>query len=182
MHEQIARTLCYLGIHLMFASMVWLAAWVLTSIPRGSATTKYWIWVPTSLNFILPSDAILEKMFTMHLSWATPLGIIGGAANAIVQDTMVAAVIFAVWLLGAAVMFTRLCLRIRAERSDSQALSRRGPSGETPVFLAQGIPVKYSATWRLPRVEGVLRPHVSLPNGIDRVLSERELQAVLITR
>jgi beta-lactamase regulating signal transducer with metallopeptidase domain len=29
-------------------------------------------------------------------------------------------------------------------------------------------------------VDGVLRPHISLPKGIDRLLSERELNAVLI--
>jgi len=43
MVDHIARPLYYLGVHLLYASMVWLAAWILTSIPRGSATTKYWI-------------------------------------------------------------------------------------------------------------------------------------------
>jgi hypothetical protein len=77
MHEYIARSLYYLQVHLLYASLVWFAAWVLTSMSRGSATTKYWIWVATSLNFILPLGAILDRFWTSHLSWATPLSVIG---------------------------------------------------------------------------------------------------------
>ena len=73
MAEHLAPVLYYFGVHLLYGSMVWLAAWTLTSIPRGSATTKYWIWLATSLNFILPVGAILDKLFAPHLSWATPL-------------------------------------------------------------------------------------------------------------
>jgi len=43
MHEHIARTVYYFEIHLLYASMVGVAAWALTSIRGGSATTKYWI-------------------------------------------------------------------------------------------------------------------------------------------
>jgi hypothetical protein len=77
-HEQIARPLYYLGVHLLYASLVWLAAWLLTSIPRGSATTKHWIWLATSLNFMLPLGALLDKSLARHLAWASPLGFIGG--------------------------------------------------------------------------------------------------------
>ncbi len=67
MHEHIARTLYYFDIHLLYASMVGLAAWALTSIRGGSATTKHWIWVATSLNFILPMGAVLDKLWAPHL-------------------------------------------------------------------------------------------------------------------
>ena len=40
MPEYIVRAFYYAAIHLMFASIVSLAALALTSVPRGSATTK----------------------------------------------------------------------------------------------------------------------------------------------
>ena len=40
MHEHIARALYYFEVHLLYASIVGIAAWVLTSTERGSATTK----------------------------------------------------------------------------------------------------------------------------------------------
>src|SRR5882724_6625630 len=60
MHEYIARPVYDVGVHLFFASLVWFAAWTLTSMMRGTATAKYWIWVATSLNFVLPLGAVLD--------------------------------------------------------------------------------------------------------------------------
>jgi beta-lactamase regulating signal transducer with metallopeptidase domain len=174
------RPLYYLGVHLLYASIVWLAAWVLTSIPRGSATTKYWIWFATSLNFILPAGAVLDKLLARHLSWARPLSIIGDAGLSIAENTPVALSLFVVWLVGAALMFTRLCRRIRAERRDARAMSGQGVHDQRPGFLAHGVPVKYAGSGQGPAVDGVLHPHISLPEGIDRLLSEHELNAVLI--
>src|SRR5262245_42348514 len=110
MHEYIARPVYYVGVHLFFASLLWLAAWILTSIWRGSATTKYWVWVATSLNFVLPLGAVLDKSFAAHLTWARPLGVIGEAG---LRAAGHATAVGAVWLLGAMVMAGRLCLRIR---------------------------------------------------------------------
>ena len=62
MPEQIVRAFYYAAIHLMFASIVCLAALALTSVPRGSATTKYWIWTATSVNFFLPVGAIFDRL------------------------------------------------------------------------------------------------------------------------
>ena len=120
MHEQIARPLYYLSVHLLYASIVWVAAWLLTSIPRGSATTKHWIWLATSLNFMLPLGALLDKLLARHLTWASPLAFIGGVGLRIAEDARLVSVLGAVWLLGAAVMFTRLCLRLRVERRAGQ--------------------------------------------------------------
>ena len=41
-------------------------------------------------------------------------------------------------------------------------------------------PSGYPPMGEAPSVEGVLRPHISLPQGVDRLLSEAELDAVLI--
>lgn len=179
MHEHIARALYYFDIHLLYASMVGFAAWALTSIRGGSATTKYWIWVATSLNFILPVSAVLDKLWAPHLSWAAPLGIVGDFANNISRGTA-ATVLSVVWLLGAILMLTRLCLRLRAERRDAQAAAGQSALEPKPSFLAHGVPVRFIGRGQAPAVDGVLHPHISLPNGIDRLLSEHELNAVLI--
>src|SRR5258708_30220456 len=68
----------YFSVHLLYASIVGTAAWVLTTIPGASATTKYWIWVVTALNFIVPTGAIIDKLWAPDLRWATPLSVIGG--------------------------------------------------------------------------------------------------------
>lgn len=100
MHEHITRALYYFEIHLLYASMVGVAAWALTSIRGGSATTKYWIWVATALNFMLPVGAALDKLWASHLSWAAPLGIIGDFANTVSRGR-IAGMLSVVWLLGA---------------------------------------------------------------------------------
>src|ERR1700722_13044717 len=120
MHEYIAHFLYYFEVHLLYATIVALAAWALTSISRASATTKYWIWVGTSLNFIFPLGAILDKVWASHLTWAAPLSVVGDAANSISQGPTALA-LAVVWSVGATLMFTRLCLRLRAERRDSRA-------------------------------------------------------------
>jgi beta-lactamase regulating signal transducer with metallopeptidase domain len=179
MPEHIAPVLYYLGVHLLYASTVWLAAWALTSIPRGSATTKYWIWLATSINFILPVGALLDRLLAPHLSWARPLSVIGAAGAGIAQNATAAAVLGGAWLLGASLMLTRLSLRIRAEHRDARGARRQTDHHERPGFLAHGVPVKFAESRQAPSVDGVLHPYVSLPCRIDRLLSERELSAVL---
>jgi len=175
MHEYIARPVYYVGIHLLYASLVWFVAWTLTSFRRPSATTKYWLWVATSLNFILPLGAVLDKSFAAHLRWARPLGVIGDAGLLIADN---AAVVGAVWLAGTIFMATRLCMRIRAARRD--ALSAPNTTCSTPGFFVQGIPVRFVATRSGPVVDGVLRTQISLPHGIDRLLTPSELNAVIM--
>lgn len=172
MPEAIVRAFYYAAIHLIFASIVCLTAWALTSVPRGSATTKYWIWTATSLNFFLPVGAILDRLWASHLAWARPLGLIGGEINDILQNSRAAAVLGLVWVVGAALMVGRLSGRIAAER--------RGGREERPGFVAQGVPVRFSADGQGPEVAGVLHPRISLPEGIDRLLSGPEINAVLI--
>jgi hypothetical protein len=142
MHEQIARVLYHLQVHLLFASLVWLAAWVLTSIPRGSATTKYWIWVATALNFMLPTGAVLDQLGAVHFSWATPLAAFGGVGVALSRTTP-ALVLAVAWMLGAVLMFARLCLRISGEHRAKQAITDKSDQGKKSTVLA-GIPVKFS--------------------------------------
>src|SRR5690349_19376762 len=98
MHEAVARTLYYLEVHLLFASLTALAAWILTAVPRGSATTKYWIWVATSLNFILPIGAVIDRLWATHLR-ATPLAAAGEVGNAIAGSMPALLALAVVWIL-----------------------------------------------------------------------------------
>jgi bla regulator protein blaR1 len=171
----------YLSVHLLFASIVASAAFLFTSLLRASATTKYWVWVATAFNFVLPSGALIDKLFAPHFTWARPLGAIGGPVWDMTQGRTAAILAF-VWTMGAFAMLTRLISRIRREHRDAQAPP--SPSDHRPIpisnFLADGIPVSFAGEHSGPAVRGVLYPRILLPVGIDRLLNPREFHAVLI--
>src|ERR1700686_1279685 len=144
--------------HLLFASIVWLAASLLTALPRGSATTKYWIWVVTSLNFLLPLSAVPARLWPSPVAWFTPGRALASVTDGVPGAPAAMALLIVLWSLGCVVMMVRLCLRIRAGRCDAQATA-----GE-----------------RGPAVVGLLRPRISLPEGIDQLLTRDELRAVFI--
>lgn len=179
MHEHIARAMYYFSIHLLFASIVATAAWVLTSILRASATTKYWIWVVTAFNFVVPSGALIDKLWARHLTWATPLGAIGGPVWDMTEGRT-AVVLSVIWIAGTFVMLSRLVSRIRRECREAQAPARLGGPFATSNFLVDGIPVSFGEEHPCPAVRGVLYPRILLPVGIDRLLNQREFDAVLI--
>jgi beta-lactamase regulating signal transducer with metallopeptidase domain len=177
-HEHIARTMYYFSVHLMYASIVGCAAWVLTRIRGTSATTKYWIWVVTALNFIVPTGAVMDKLLAPHLGWATPLGDIGGPIWNITQG-WTEVVLAVIWIAGAFAMFLRLIRRIRRERESRGSV---GLSNQYVVsgFLAARIPVSFDTKHRSPAVCGIFKPCILLPIGIDRLLNQREFDAVLL--
>lgn len=179
MHEHIARTMYYFSVHLLFASMVACAAWVLTSIRNASATTKYWVWVVTAFNFLVPLDALIDKLWTRHLAWAAPLGVIGGPIWDMTQGRT-AVVLALIWMTGAFCMLIRLISRIRKEHREDQALTVLRANHVTSSFVAHGIPVSFDARLPGPSVRGVFHPQISLPSGIERLLNKRELNAVLL--
>jgi bla regulator protein blaR1 len=177
-HEHIARTMYYFSVHLMYASIVGCAAWVLTKIRGTSATTKYWIWVVTALNFIVPIGAVMDKFLAPHLGWATPLGAIGDPIWKITQG-WTAVVLAVTWIAGALAMFLRLTSCIRRER-ESQASISLSNQYMASGFTAAGIPVSFDIWHRAPAVCGIFKPCILLPIGIDRLLNRREFDAVLI--
>jgi beta-lactamase regulating signal transducer with metallopeptidase domain len=177
-HEHIARAMYYLSVHLIYASIVGAAALLLTAIRSASATTKYWIWVVTALYFIMPTGAVIDKLWAPHLRWATPLSAIGGPIWNMTQGRT-AVVLAVIWIAGALGMLLRLISRIRRERREAEiagGLKKLAVVG----FVADGIPVSFGKRHSAPAVSGVIYPHVSLPIGIDRLLDERELNAVLL--
>jgi BlaR1 peptidase M56 len=139
-----------LEIHLVFASLVAVAAWAATSSRRVSPTAKYWIWVATSINFVLPVGVLVDRFRPPQLSWVLPLEDFG---NVVARRGAFGAALAAAWAAGFVLMLARLVLRIHAGRKSGVGT---------------------------PAVEGLLRPRISLPAGIERLLTAPELEAVLL--
>jgi beta-lactamase regulating signal transducer with metallopeptidase domain len=180
MHEHVAPAVYYLEVHLLYASIVGLAAWLLTSLWNGAATAKYWIWVATSLNFMVPLGGFFNGFGAASVSWATQLGGLDDVGIGISRNLATGAVLLGVWACGTAFMLARLLVRLHRDHRDERTTGGRNTTRLKRRFLAHGVPVKMSAAGQGPSVDGVLRPHISLPLGIDRLLTERELDAVLI--
>lgn len=180
MHEHIAPAVYYVEVHLLYASIVCVAAWVLTSLWNGAATAKYWIWVATSLNFMVPFGGFFNGFGASRIPWATQLPGLDAVGIGISRNLTVGALLFALWLAGALLMSARLVLRLVRDLREARTAHDRSTTVIGRGAVAQGVPVRVSLTGQGPAVDGVLRPHISLPLGIDRLLSERELEAVLL--
>src|SRR5262249_1996629 len=151
----------------------------LTSICGASVTTKYWIWVAVALNFVVPSGVVIDKLWAPQLTWAKPLGSIGGSIWDITEGRT-AMGLAVIWIAGTFFMVTRLISRLRREGREAQAPVHVSDRGVMPCFVAEDIPVSFGGGHPSPAVRGVLCPHILLPIGIDRLLNEREFHAVLI--
>jgi bla regulator protein blaR1 len=178
-HEHIARVMYYFSVHLLYASLVGSAAWLLTSIRSASPTTKYWMWVVSAFNFVVPVGAVIDKLWAPHLTWAAPLGAIGGPIWDVTQGRP-AVLLAVIWITGALAMLTRLICRVRRERGEARVPDGVSQHEVTSSFEADGIPVSFDNRYPAPVVSGILNPHISLPMGIDRLLNRRELNAVLL--
>ena len=179
MHEHVAPAIYYFEVHLLYASLVGLAAWALTSLWRGAATAKYWIWVATSLNFLVPFAGFFNGFGASRIPWATQLAGLDAVGIGISRNLPLGALLFVVWVGGALLMGARLVLRLARDRRATPA-DARGSADFGRSALAGGVPVRLTAAGEGPSVDGVLRPHISLPLGIESLLSERELDAVLL--
>jgi len=180
MHEHVGPVVYYLEVHFLYASIVCLAAWLLTSVWKGSATWKYWIWVATLLNFVLPFGGFVDRFGASSVSWATQLPGLDEVGMGISRHLAAGSLLLAVWLSGVILMAARLIVRVRNDRRDARTAGGQRGARPKPGFLTRGVPVRLSATGQEPSVDGVLRPYISLPLGIERLLSHKELDAVLL--
>ena len=153
MHEHIARAMYYFSVHLLFASIVASAAWALTSILRASATAKYWIWVVTAFNFVVPIGAVVDRLWAPHLRWAAPLGAIGDPVWDVTQGRT-ALVLAMIWIMGAFTMLVRLISRLHRERREVQVPVHR--HDVTSSFIADGIHISFPSRHSAPEVGGVV--------------------------
>jgi beta-lactamase regulating signal transducer with metallopeptidase domain len=180
-HEHIARAMYYFSVHLLYASIVGSAAWVLTSIRGASATTKYWIWVVTAFNFVVPSGALIDKLWAPHLTWARPLGAIGGPIWDMTEGRT-AVVLAVIWMAGTFFMLVRLMSHTRRERREARAPAHLSDRRVTSNFVADGIPVSFDARHTAPAVSGIFYPCILLPIGIDRLLNQRGIRCCPASR
>jgi beta-lactamase regulating signal transducer with metallopeptidase domain len=180
MHEHIAPAVYYLEVHLLYASIVCLAAWGLTSLWKMSATWKYWIWVVTSLNFIVPIGGLFNGFGAAHVAWAKQLRGLDVIGIEISRNLTLGAALFGLWLFGAAIMAALLLVRVRQEYREARSAVGQESARLKQIPFVHGVPVRISARCESPSVGGVLRPHISLPQRVDQLLSEEELDAVLI--
>ena len=180
MREHIAPFVYYLEVHLLYASILCVTACALTSIRGASATLKYWIWVATSINFMVPVAGFFNGFAAARVPWATQLSGLDDVSIGISRNLLAGAIILAVWLCGTAYMLARLLVRLQRNRQDERSGGGRNSAPLRRPLPTRGVPIILSTAGRGPAVEGVLRPHISLPLGIDRLLTDRELDAVLI--
>jgi beta-lactamase regulating signal transducer with metallopeptidase domain len=169
----------YFSVHLLYASIVGSAAWLLMSIKGASATTKYWLWVLTAFNFFVPVGAVIDKLWAPHLTLAAPLGAIGrGIWN--LTEGRAAVILVVICIAGAFAMLVRLISRIRRECRDTPASAFPNDRRVSSRYVAGGIPVSFDNKHPAPAVSGIFSPHILLPLGIDQVLNQREFDAVLL--
>ena len=119
-----------LQIHLLYASIVWIAALLLTSLSNVTATTKYWMWVATAANFILPLSLIPARLWPSQVSWFTPH--FGLPVVNITKPLIV------IWIAGALLMLVRLYIRAGASRGDENSPAVVGLV-RTTIALPAGI-------------------------------------------
>src|SRR5438477_8683188 len=100
---------------------------------------KYWIWIATAFNFVLPSGALIDKLWAAHLTWARPLASVGSPVWDMTEGRT-AVILGVIWMTGAFSMLSRLISRIRRERREAQALAPLNDRGLTSNCLADGIP------------------------------------------
>jgi beta-lactamase regulating signal transducer with metallopeptidase domain len=175
-HEHLVPILYFLQVHLLYATLVALGAWLLTSLRGASVTAKFWICTAASLNFVVPLGGFIDGFGAQDLPGAQQLDRIAALDLALAQYPSVAALLSGLWVAGVLLMLLRLLVRISRERHTNGGQRLR----DVPAFRVQGVPVHFIAGCQGPAVEGMLRTHICLPPAIQHLLSERELHAVLL--
>jgi beta-lactamase regulating signal transducer with metallopeptidase domain len=179
--EHIAAVLYFAQVHVLYASLVGCAAWVLTALPNASPSLKYWTWVAATLNFIVPVGGLIDGFGAWNFAGATPLVLLNDLAVGISRSVTARTALFGIWGLGASVMVARLVLRTLTERDGALNASEQALDMDAwPSVQAYGVPVRFTEAHQCPSVGGLLCPHIVLPHGIDRLLTRRELDAILI--
>lgn len=174
--EHLAPALYFLQVHLLYATLVCVGALALTSLRGASVTAKFWILTTASLNFALPIGGFIDRFGATDLPGAHQLGPLAAFDLALAQHLTFAALLCGVWLSGAVLMLLRLCLRVISERREELGRDRSG----APDLYVHGVPVHFIAGRCSPAVGGMVRTHICLPRGIERLLNGRELDAVLL--
>jgi bla regulator protein blaR1 len=158
---------------------------------KNHARTRYWLWLAASLKFLIPFALLVA--IGGQLGWRTSTVSAPAPVTAVIEEVSqpfmphagldfapapvthsavpVAAILFSVWLCGAAGFACRWAfgwLRVR-----------RVLLAATPLDLGIGVPVRVSPTLLEPGVFGIWRPVLLLPAGITDRLTPQQMQAII---
>jgi uncharacterized protein (TIGR03435 family) len=175
--------------HLWQSTLCVLLARVLTlALSKNRAAVRYWIWLAASLKFLVPLSLLvsLGAQFGVHTATSSAQPQLSAIVNQISAPVGLApvtaapvsaapdwlpAVLFGVWLCGAAVVLLiwfKSWWNINALRRAAK-----------PLDLSLPIPVMSSSAPLEPGVFGVLRPVLLLPEGIASRLTPDQLETVI---
>ena len=179
--------------HLWQSTAVVFAAWLLTlGLRKNRAAVRYWVWMATSLKFLLPFSLLISIGELFHSLPTHPAR--GPAITAAIDEVMqpftqtatssipapVASVSVAgrlpemlliVWVAGA------LIVLLGWLRQWTQL--RRAVRAATSQALTGGVRVLSSSSLLEPGVFGILRPALVLPAGIVDRLSQPQIDAIV---
>jgi beta-lactamase regulating signal transducer with metallopeptidase domain len=178
----------FIAVHLWQSTLLLIAAWVLAlACRRNAAAIRYWVWFAASAKFLVPLALLQQLGDYLGRSLPEPLPVnpsLVDTANAMfvlpvarsvgIADGMpsqIAAVVVAVWTLGAAL----LCLRWIAQWRSIRSMLASAPQ----IYLDLPAPVRITSGDLTTGVFGIFRPIVILPGQLMRALSAKQLNAVL---
>ena len=175
--------------HLWQSTLCVLIAWVLTLALRNNrAAVRYWIWLAASVKFLISLSLLVSlgaqlgvrtaasstqpRLSAIVNQISAPVGLAPViAAPVSTAPDRLPAVLFALWLCGAAIallVWFRSWWNIRALRRSA-----------TPLDLNLPVPVMSSTARLEPGVFGVFKPVLLLPEGIANRLTPDQLHTVV---
>jgi TonB family protein len=162
----------------LFAGMVGL---LVLALRENGARLRYLLWFAASVKFLIPfavltiaggwvAGLLPPVPASPLLAWQ-PMAQPFAAATVRLPAQALTPLLLAIWAIGSAAIITRWLLR--------WSRLRRILRHATPTALPAPVPVKMSLSLLEPGLVGILRPVILLPQGIDRRLSNEEMDAVL---
>ncbi|HEX4308664.1 MAG TPA: M56 family metallopeptidase [Acidobacteriaceae bacterium] len=186
--------------HLWQSTLVMLVAWLLTLLlKRNRARTRYWVWIAASLKLLVPfsllaavgrwlrpssvppverpqfSSAMAKVadpfLSNAHGSGSLTVAFPASSAPVLHHGSLLAWIFAVVWLCG----FLFLLLRW----SRAWWMIRAAVRSASPIALPMDVPVLIAPRGIEPRVVGVFRPVLLLPEKIVDRLSAPQLRSIL---
>lgn len=180
--------------HLWQSTVVVAIAWLLALLLRNNhARTRYWVWLAASLKFLLPFSLLITAGEWLRSLLAQPMvdrPAVTAALQQIAQPFAQAQVfetgkspvathragwlpvaLLALWACGG--------LLIAARFASGWWRASAAKHAARPLETANAVPVLLSPTLREPRIFGIFRPVLLLPEGILEWLTAEQMRAIM---